>query len=422
MTYRALLSWLYGARRAGVKLELSRMEACLARLGQPQRQLAAIAQVAGTNGKGSTAAFLEAALGAAGVVTGVFSSPHLLRFAERFRVRGEPVSEALLCAAGARVRAADEGEQLTFFERATAMAAVALAEAGAEVAIFEVGLGGRLDATTAIGADVAAVTGVALDHQAYLGDTLTAIAGEKGAIFRRGQRAVIGCSGEPAAVPVLRAWAERAEVGSLEIVDEGRVGDVPLGLVGEHQRANAACALAMAESLAALGVVKDEPGAFAAGLSRAELAGRLQHIADAPAIWVDGAHNPHAASALARALGALGDGPVIAVCGTAADKDIAGVVAPVAAICDGFIATCADNPRAASPEAIAEAGRLANPRLKVTSCPQVARAIERARELATPRGTVIVYGSLLVCGEAIAHVTGAPRDPVILTDPVGVAR
>ncbi|HET6613181.1 MAG TPA: cyanophycin synthetase [Kofleriaceae bacterium] len=419
MTYRALLEWLYGARRAGVKLELSRMAAHLERLGHPERRFRATAQVAGTNGKGSTVAYLEAALGEAGVVTGAFSSPHLLRFCERFRVAGVAADESALGAAGERVRAADPGGELTFFERATAMAAVVLAEANVDVAIFEVGLGGRFDATTAIIADVAAVTGVALDHQAYLGDTIPAIAAEKAAIFRRGQRAVIGCGGEPCAVPLLRAAAAAAGVDSIDVVDPSRVAGIPLAMAGEHQRANAACALAVAENLASMGAVRHDAAAFARGLSRATVRARLERVATAPAIVVDGAHNPHAAQALARWLATAADRPLWAVCGVAADKDIAGVVAPVAPLCDGWIATGANNPRAADPAIVAGAARRSNPLLEVTTCASVGGAIDDARAGAGETGMVIVFGSLMVCGEALAHITGAAADPIVLTDPVG---
>src|SRR5262249_13061824 len=156
-----------------------------------------------TNGKGSTSAFIASMLRAAGKKTGLYTSPHLIQFAERFLVDGTQVAPKALVRAAERMNACDRDGTLTFFEQVTVMATLAFAEAGVEAAVMEVGMGGRFDATTALKADVAVVTGVAMDHQEFLGDTLEAIAGEKAGIFRAGKPAVIGISGEPAAVPVL---------------------------------------------------------------------------------------------------------------------------------------------------------------------------------------------------------------------------
>ncbi|HUS66508.1 MAG TPA: Mur ligase family protein, partial [Kofleriaceae bacterium] len=232
--YRALLGRLFAARRFGMRLELERIERCLERLGRPQRAARAVVQVGGTNGKGSTAAFIDAVLRAGGVTTGLYASPHLLRLTERFRVGGAELTPAEVVDADRAVAAAAAGAgvELTFFEEVTAIAVVAFAARGVDVMVLEVGMGGRHDATTAVGAGVAVVTGVALDHQEHLGATLEAIAGEKAGIFRAGQRAVVGAAGEPEAVPLLSAAARARGVAALTVIDPAAADALalPLGL------------------------------------------------------------------------------------------------------------------------------------------------------------------------------------------------
>ncbi|HUH03231.1 MAG TPA: hypothetical protein VML75_14640, partial [Kofleriaceae bacterium] len=220
---------LYEARRGGVKLELDRTRRLLAQLGDPQRRFACV-QIGGTNGKGSTAAFVEAICRQAGVRVGLFTSPHLTRLNERFRIDGRDLDDPQLLRAGAEVEAAVDvmgpADEPTFFERVTALALVAFADAGVELAVLEVGLGGRYDSTSAVDRRVVAITGVALDHQLYLGDTLAAVAAETAGAIARGQRVVIGCSGEPEAVPMLIAAAEAAGAAGLRVATSQDVGAV----------------------------------------------------------------------------------------------------------------------------------------------------------------------------------------------------
>jgi dihydrofolate synthase/folylpolyglutamate synthase len=425
--YAAMVARLVQSRRFGVRLELDRVERCLERLGSPERSFAVVVQVAGTNGKGSTAAMVESVLRAGGLVTGLFASPHLSRLTERFRVGGEELAPGELAEADRVVRAASGalGLELTFFEQLTVLAVVALAARRVEAAVFEVGLGGRLDATTAIGAQVAAVTGVALDHEEYLGSALADIACEKAGIFRAGQRAVLGASGEPEAAPILVAEARARSVASLAVVDEASIAAVPgsLGLAGAHQRRNAACALAIADAVEAhLGRPLSD-GARARGLALCRLPGRLEQIADAPLVVVDGAHNPQAAATIAGELRALHPGAHrrVLVLGISRGKNAGGIAGPLCRDVDQVVATRAASDRAIEPAELAAAVRAVAPGLPVVEAPDCAAALTLARDLAGPGGAVLVAGSLFLAGEARQILLGDPADPPLLTDPLPCA-
>ena len=389
MTYRELLQRLLPARRFGVVLGLERMRALLDALGAPDRRLGTVVQVGGTNGKGSTVAMIAALCAGRRVAT--YTSPHLSCLRERIAFAGEMIDEAAIVDAAERVQAAG-GDAFTFFEQLTAIACVAIAEHGADVTVLEVGLGGRLDATTAIAASVAVVTGVAMDHQAILGDTLAKIAAEKAGIFRPGQRVVIGASGEPAAVPVLIAAARVAE--RTTVIDDAAIARVPfVGLPGEHQRRNAAAAIAAVEHL---GFPVE-----ASALAHVRHPGRFERVGD---VILDGAHNPHGAAALAAAL----DGPVTLVIGTSADKDAAGIAAALAPRCRHVIATRYQQERAMVPAQLA--GCFAG----AETAPDLATALARARDLGGP---IVIAGSLFLVGEARVLLLGAPADPVWVSDP-----
>jgi dihydrofolate synthase/folylpolyglutamate synthase len=414
--YAALLARLFAARRAGVVLGLDRIDELLARLGRPERRIGAVVHVGGTNGKGSTAAFVASALAAAGLRVGVYSSPHLATLRERVMLAGAMVSEAALVAAAEQVAAAG-GDQLTFFEQITAMALVAMAGAGLDASVLEVGLGGRLDATNAVAAPVAVVTGVALDHQDMLGPTLEAIAGEKAGIFKAGQRVVIGASGEPAAVPLLRAAAVAAGAAAITVVDDAAIAAVPaaLGLAGAHQRANAAAALAGLDALAAAGLVRIPDEARRTGLAAARHPGRLETVATAPRVVLDGAHNPHGARALAAAIATMPERPRVLVLAVSADKDVAGLVDALAGAVDAVVATRYGQPRALEPSALAAV--VAARGVAVEAAADVPAALARARDRAGAGGVVVVAGSLFAVGEARVHLLGVPADPYLVTDP-----
>jgi dihydrofolate synthase/folylpolyglutamate synthase len=422
MTYAELLARLLPARRFGVVLGLDRMRAILDRLGGPDRRLGAIIHVGGTNGKGSTVAMIAALAAAAGHRVAAYTSPHLSCLRERIMIDGEMITEPALVAAAERVRDAG-GDGLTFFEQITAIAMRAIAEAEVDVTVLEVGLGGRLDATNVVDPAVAVVTGVALDHEAILGDTVAQIAGEKAGIWKPGQRAIVGASGEPQAVPWLADAARAAGVHSLTIVSETDVDAVParLGLAGAHQRANAAAALAAIDALGELGVVRADAAARARGLALVRHPGRLEEIARGPRIVLDGAHNPHGAAALAAWLAVQPERPRVLVLAVSADKDAAAMIDAVAPHVERVIATRYAQPRSLEPgalRAIVEArGAAAGRPLAIDDAPGVVDAIARAR--AAGAALVVVAGSLFAVGEARAALVGGPVDPIVVTDPVG---
>src|SRR5262245_4701549 len=327
--YEETLAWLSALEvSAGWDLKLERMRAGVARRGHPERRFATL-HVAGTNGKGSTAAMLEAVLRAAGYRTGLYTSPHLVDFTERIRAGGRTIPAEAVVALVAELRADLEavGIRLTHFEFATLLAFEWFARVGIEVGVIEVGLGGRLDATNVIDPLAVAITSIGHDHQAYLGHDLASIAAEKAGIMKPGVPVVIGrLPPEAEAVVVERARAlgtpvHRAGVdGRLEAAREGLVFRAPgvawdglrLALPGTFQQENAAVALTL------LSLVGERfpcaPHAVRAGLARVRWPGRLAVVHDRPLVLVDGAHNPEAAAALAGALpGVLGGRSVVLV-------------------------------------------------------------------------------------------------------------
>jgi dihydrofolate synthase/folylpolyglutamate synthase len=282
----------------------------------------------------------------------------------------------------------------------SAIACVAIADARVAVTVLEVGLGGRLDATNAIDAPVAVVTGVAMDHEAILGGTLAQIAAEKAGIWKRGQRVVIGASGEPAAVPLLDAAARAAGASVITVIDAEAVAAVPpVGLAGAHQRRNAAAALAALDQLAALGVVRVPAEARVRALAEVRHPGRFEIVPGAPQVVLDGAHNPHGARALAALLAERALRPVL-VAAVSADKDVAGIAAALAPAVRAVIATRYQPERALPPAALAEAFRRAAGHLPVEEAPDLPAALDAARRLAAPEGAPI-----LVAGPRV----GAPR-------------
>ncbi|HUQ06188.1 MAG TPA: cyanophycin synthetase [Kofleriaceae bacterium] len=419
--YRELLDKLIAARRAGIVLGLERVREVLARLGNPERRLGLIAHIGGTNGKGSTAAMVASMARYAGKRVAVYTSPHLASLRERFVIDGEPASQAAVVAAAARVAAAG-GDALTFFEQVTLVAFVLFADAGVDVSVVEVGLGGRLDATNVVDAEVAAVTGVAMDHEAMLGDSLRAITAEKAGIWKAGRRAVIGMSGEPEA----RAWLHDAAVAAgcanVHLVEPIDVARAPLpGLVGDHQRANAACACAIIDALG----LELEPDAKELALRRAEHPGRLEVVAVAPTVMLDGAHNPHGARALARFVARRSERPRVLVLAVSADKDVRAMVEPLASagVFDLIVAAEYAQARALPRDALADVIRQTGDgtdggiRVEIASG-DLRDAVAAARATAGVDGLVIVAGSLYAVGEVRpAFRPEMPVDPLAVSDP-----
>lgn len=448
--YRLLLEELFAARRAGVVFGLERMREILDKLGNPQRRLGAIVHVAGTNGKGSTVAMIAAMVRAHGLRAAQYTSPHLATVRERIADDDGWIDRESFVAAADEVWAAG-GAQLTFFEQITAIGFVALAARRPDVSVIEVGLGGRLDATNVVDSDVAVVTGVALDHQAMLGGTLELIAAEKAGIWRRGKPAIIGASGEAAAVEVLARLAREAGAAPVRVIGDEDIAAVPsiLALAGEHQRRNAAAALAVIDALVAGGVLREDAAAEeerrgreraheeelegeggwadarAAGLVMARHPGRFELVGAAPVIVLDGAHNPHGAAALAEAVAEL-PRPRVLVLAVSSDKDVAGIAAPLLPRFEAVIATAYRQERALAPAALAKVLRAeaaADTGVDTGAHIEVAEGIEEALQLARRAagrgGAVVVAGSLFLVGEARVALLGGEVDPIRLSDPSG---
>ncbi len=403
-------AWVERRQRFGVRPGLERTRALLDALGRPQDALA-VALVAGTNGKGSTTALIDAMLRAdparPGPV-GRFVSPHLVRFDERVHVDGGPVARAELEAVLELVRPHAEALEATFFEVLVAVALLTFARAGVHRAVLEVGMGGRWDATNATEPELSLVAQVALDHEAVLGNTVAAIAREKAGVWRRGRPAITAADG--AALQVLRevAGACGAPFTSLDDltwhgVDLGwagvRVeglgaGPIAAPLLGAHQARNLALA---ALGATAWGVPWD---AVAHGAATVRWPGRLEPLRAFGRRWLlDGAHNPAGAAALSAALRALGARPAVAVVGVSDDKAEGPLSTALAALAPDVVATRATaSPRAAAVDALAAALRRspAAPRVHVAADPDAALA--RALELAPEGSTVVVAGSLYLVG------------------------
>lgn len=404
--------------RFGMRFGLERIHGMLEALGRPERRFRVL-HVAGTNGKGSTCAFAAAMLRAAGRRVGLYTSPHLVRINERFRVDGQDISDAQL-AEGVRALLTafptvdDPCNPMTFFEVGTALALWHFAREGVEVAVIETGLGGRLDATNAVQSHVAAITRIGLDHTAILGSTLEAIAAEKAGIFKPAALSVIGRQPEEA-LEVLVAAAERT--GRRPFVagrDFALDGDGPyrfradgveldglhLALAGPHQRENAEVAI---EATRLLEARLGEPS-VRAGLATAEWPGRMERADRHPLTLLDGAHNPDGAAALAHAMRVLYPrARVHLVFGMLGDKDVSSVarhLVPLA--CRLYLASPACE-RALSVSSLAShIGERAAPSESFAS---VADALAAARAAVLAEGAdslVLVAGSLYVVGEAKA--------------------
>ncbi|HEV2229229.1 MAG TPA: bifunctional tetrahydrofolate synthase/dihydrofolate synthase [Steroidobacteraceae bacterium] len=422
---RTLAEWLElqdSVHPRSIDLGLERVGQVAARLGIAAPAFRVLT-VGGTNGKGSVAAHAEALLRAAGTPAGLFTSPHLKRYNERIRVDGAEAGDAELIEAFERIEAARGTTTLTFFEYNTLAALLIFAARAVEVAVLEVGLGGRLDATNLLPADVAVVASVGLDHREWLGESLEAIGAEKAGIFRAGRPAVLGTADMPASV-----FARIASLGARALV-AGRdftweVADVrwsyrgpglalddlaPSALAGSIQYRNAATAITAVAALAAQAPLRGalDRHAVDAALGRVHLAGRFE-IVPGEVEWIlDIAHNEPAARVLAahlaqRALppgAAAGSGRTIAVAGVLADKDAAGIAAALAPLVDHWILCALPGVRGGSAAALA--GRMQLPAPGVTLADSVEDGCARARALARPGDRVVVFGSFHTVGPAL---------------------
>ncbi|MEO5616251.1 MAG: Mur ligase family protein [Candidatus Eisenbacteria bacterium] len=403
-TFQQALEQLYGQERRRDRLGLEGTRALLDALGNPERRFRAV-HVAGTNGKGSVCARIERVLRECGLRTGLFTSPHLVDFRERFRVDGRWADEAWLFSALRRIDASPEGGGRTFFEVATALGFLDFAERGAEWAVVEVGLGGRLDTTNVLTPDLCVITPIGLDHTEILGDTIEKIAAEKGGIVKPGVPVVLGAGMDGRARDVLRAIAaERAA----PVMDAGSVSADSLGVA--FQRDNVATARAALAALAARGL-EIPAAAVARGLAAARWPGRFEACSAEPRLWWDGAHNPQGMEALVAAWHEQAFAPPAAVVlALSRDKRIAEVLAALAPLLARarLIATRSRSERAQDPAAIVAAARTMGFAAEVV--PAVAAACHAALALAPPADRVLLTGSLFAVGEAMEALGGAPGE------------
>jgi|SRR5579864_821679 len=417
------------------KFDLAHMRTLLAELGNPQRRFASVL-IAGTNGKGSTAATLHSILRAAGLRAALYTSPHLIRPNERIVVEDEAISDPEFAEMHNRVEHAAQklvtsGElpwHPSFFEMLTAMAFEHFASCGIEIAVLEVGMGGRLDATNVADPCVSVVTDIALDHQNFLGHTLTEIAREKAGIIRPGgvvvtlpqhpqandvigntilERNARGVSAVPYVPPVTPNAEEQLRERGYKLAVLGEEINVESPLIGRHQLRNVALAIAAALELKAFGF-EIAPAQIEAGIRATRWPGRFQMIpakGDRPETVLDVAHNPAGAWALRSAISQYYDGrPIIFVFGAMRDKAIDEIAEILFPLAEYVIATQAATPRAATPEQIREAAERVGAK---TICENdVAAAIHRAQVLAAVRtGTVVVItGSIYIVGEALQQL------------------
>lgn len=420
MTPAECVEYLLSLQASGVKLGLDTMKALCQRLGHPERAVPAV-HIAGTNGKGSTAALVEAALRAAGYRTALYTSPHLVRFAERIRVAGREIPDSALAARVTALRPVLEklaraGQHATFFEATTALAFEHFRAERAAIAVVETGLGGRLDSTNVLTPAAAAITSIGLDHMEFLGPTLESIAAEKAGILKRGVPAVLGPL-PPAARAVIEARAREigaplAETAPAEspawdpvrrlTTFRWRGTPFAVALPGLHQAANAALALDLLRVLSTRGW--DLPGAAVRrAFETVRWPARFEILSPTPPLVLDGGHNPEGiARALETWLTCFGTPPGRIVFGCMKDKDAAAMLAPLAATGAELLLVPVQSPRTAAPGSlIAHAG----PRATAST---VALAFAQARSAPHPAGT-LVLGSLYLAGEWSALHAGSPH-------------
>lgn len=427
-----ILSRLAALHPKKIDLSLARMERLLAALGHPERRLPPVIHVAGTNGKGSTIAFMRAMLEAAGRRVHVYTSPHLVRFNERIRLGaqggGTLVSDAALTDALDRTETANAGGPITLFEITTAAALLLFSEHPADVLLLEVGLGGRLDATNVVDHPLASViTPVSIDHVDYLGSSVAAIAGEKAGIIKPRAPVVVGAQTPEALAVIERAaakklaplfvrgeqWNVQEEAGRLVYADEDGLLDLPRPrLVGPHQIDNAGLAIAALRT-ARLPAAQDAR-LLQAGIVRADWPARLQRLAPGPLvsrapagveIWLDGGHNAAGGAALAHALCELEERysrPLVLILGMLGTKDVTGFLAPFTGLVREAIAVPVPGEHAGlKPEDVAAAA--VGLGIKASVARDVASALDTiTREAVVPPPRVLIAGSLYLAGAVLA--------------------
>ena len=396
MSYAEAIEFLYSLRLFGAKFGLENPLRLAELAGNPQRQLRLI-HVAGTNGKGSTCAMLESVYRAAGLKTGLFTSPHLISFCERIQVDRVAVSEADIVRLVSEIQpllATFSGEaHPTFFETITIMALKYFAEQQCDIVIWETGLGGRLDATNIVTPLVSVITNVQRDHEQWLGNTLAEIAFEKAGIIKPGIRVITGADAPEALAVIQRVALER----SAALISAAKVFAGTLPLAGEHQRKNAMIALATIQTLQ--NVLPISPEAIRKGFKTVSWPGRLQLIkTQRQNILLDGAHNVDGASALRKSMPEIfPKGPDALILGMLRDKNCGEICHILAPLALQIFVTPVQSDRTAGPAALGEFCASANPAAAIVVCTSLPDALKRA----SPARSILITGSLYLIGEAL---------------------
>jgi len=407
MTYAEAIQFLNSLRLFGANFGLENTRRLAALAGNPHQQLRFI-HVAGTNGKGSTCALLENIYRASGLRVGLFTSPHLVSFRERIQVNRQLIPEADLARLVDELRTLNAGRETTLFEFATAVALKFFAEQKCDLVIWETGLGGRLDATNIVTPLASVITNIAFDHQQWLGDTLEKIAAEKAGIIKPGIP-VITATDAPEALRVIETVAHKNGSLCLQVRGDDTLQAVPaLALLGEHQKLNAALALATIKLLQPQLPVKDE--SIRTGLATVNWPGRLQLIerANGQRILLDGAHNLAGAQTLRATLekNFAGSRPVL-IFGALADKPWADICRLLAPLGDKICTVPVASERTASAEALADAFRSVNPQAEVSVGGSLAEVLKSYES----EPFIVMTGSLYLVGEALELLGVLPADP-----------
>jgi dihydrofolate synthase/folylpolyglutamate synthase len=413
LTYLETIDFLYGIRLFGQKLGLETMRQLLRLMGNPQDSLRFI-HIAGTNGKGSVAAMASAALTEAGHRTGLYTSPHLVSFCERFQINGEPISEPDVVRLVEQIRpfldkvaAHPEFRQPTFFEAVTAIALQHFRERNVEVVVWETGLGGRLDATNVVTPLVSVITNIAFDHMQYLGETLGQIAAEKCGIIKP-RVPVVTAATNPDALSVISDQAELLHCPVTVVGKDAPLAEYSTPLLGRHQIVNCATAVA---ALRASGLEISQP-AMRDGLARTRWPGRFQVVAGQPTVVLDGAHNAAAAEQLVDALGEHFNGRKLTfIFGVLRDKNYDQMCRILAPVAERLFCVRVNSERTSEPEDLATLCRAANPRADVRVFPRLIEAYQAAKS--EDADVIVITGSLFLVGEALGRLAFRAGRPMV---------
>jgi dihydrofolate synthase/folylpolyglutamate synthase len=415
VSYQSSISYLFGLQRFGIKFGLENITHLLSRLGDPHHHLKSV-HIGGTNGKGSTGAFIASILKRQGYRVGLYTSPHLVSFTERIQTNEKRISRRRVAELTELIRReAEQLDSITFFEFATAMALLHFLEEKVDLAVLEVGMGGRLDATNVVNPLVSVITNVSMEHKVYLGSTLLQIAREKAGIIKEDGRLITAVR-QPGVRALFESECARRRCALYRVGRDFRgvhtaprsfdyqglsvrVKDIGIGLAGRHQIVNATTAIGAVEVLAEQGL-SASPGAIRDGIAGTHWPGRLEVVNEHPTVLLDGAHNPRAAGALREALLREFKGrKILLVLGIMEDKDIGAMMRALVPLAKRLVLTRPKMDRAASPELLCMKAR------KLTGVPMeiiedVREAVKRSLSLAKSTDLICVTGSLFTVGEA----------------------